>query len=188
MECWTTQHWSSSLPLIAKVRKMCYPPSMAHTPESRARDMAKRNKRREDWFKENGPCVRCGSVDRLELDHVDPSIKEKTWHHALWSWRQEKREAELAKCQALCYSCHKAKHAAQYTVAHGASGYLSRKCRCEICVEWKRQALRRETRRQGRKFREPRARQTVSHPTANGAIVGNTGATGSDSQALGQSI
>lgn len=63
-------------------------------------------KRREKWFIENGPCVKCGSWDRLELDHIDPSTKVS---HLVFSWGDSKRLDELSKCQALCHICHKKK-------------------------------------------------------------------------------
>jgi 5-methylcytosine-specific restriction endonuclease McrA len=65
-------------------------------------------KRRADYFADKA-CVKCGSKDRLELDHIDPA--EKT-HHAIWTWSEERRLAEIAKCQVLCYKCHKEKTAA----------------------------------------------------------------------------
>jgi hypothetical protein len=63
-------------------------------------------RRRQDWFQKNGPCRRCGSWLDLELDHIDPTKKVT---HRVWSWKKEKREAELRKCQVLCYECHKKK-------------------------------------------------------------------------------
>jgi hypothetical protein len=42
------------------------------------------------------------------MDHVDPATKE---HHSIWSWRKDRREIELAKCQVLCFECHKQKSA-----------------------------------------------------------------------------
>ena len=65
-----------------------------------------RERRRSEWFAANGPCACCGSWDDLELDHVDPATKV---HHAVWTWGDRRREAELAKCQALCHGCHLAK-------------------------------------------------------------------------------
>lgn len=53
-----------------------------------------------------GECVMCGSVERLEIDHIDPSTKSfslaKGWGKP-WAVILE----ELAKCQLLCYECHK---------------------------------------------------------------------------------
>lgn len=58
---------------------------------------------RWDWLAKNGPCRQCGSSERLEVDHIDPSLKVS---HAVWSWSKPRREAELAKCQVLCHDCH----------------------------------------------------------------------------------
>lgn len=60
-------------------------------------------KRRIAWFAENGPCVDCGSWENLELDHDDPETKVD---HAVWSWSDTRRAAELAKCKPRCHSCH----------------------------------------------------------------------------------
>lgn len=62
-------------------------------------------KRRQEWFADKA-CIRCGSRNALELDHIDPSIKVT---HKVWSWTKARRDMELAKCQALCHACHKAK-------------------------------------------------------------------------------
>ena len=62
-------------------------------------------RRRAEWFKDK-KCAKCGSTDRLEIDHIDPKTKVS---HAVWSWAKERRDAELAKCQVLCYEHHKQK-------------------------------------------------------------------------------
>jgi hypothetical protein len=59
-------------------------------------------RRRAEWFKDK-KCVKCGSTDRLEIDHIDPKTKVS---HTVWSWAKTRREAELAKCQVLCYEHH----------------------------------------------------------------------------------
>jgi 5-methylcytosine-specific restriction endonuclease McrA len=66
--------------------------------------------RRRAWFADHGPCQRCGSRRHLEVDHIDPATKVS---HSVWQWRQERREAELAKCQVLCRTCHHFKTATQ---------------------------------------------------------------------------
>ncbi len=63
-------------------------------------------KRREQWFAENGPCAKCGGSERLEIDHRDRADKVD---HKVWSWTEEKRNAELKKCQVLCHECHRVK-------------------------------------------------------------------------------
>lgn len=62
-------------------------------------------KRRAEFFF-GKYCVVCGSTDKLELDHIDPTTKV---HHAIWSWSETRRAAELIKCQILCNEHHKLK-------------------------------------------------------------------------------
>jgi hypothetical protein len=67
-------------------------------------------KRRRSWIRANGPCARCGSIRKLEVDHVDPETKEYE-AASIWSLSVEKRTTELAKCQVLCRRCHAQKSA-----------------------------------------------------------------------------
>ena len=83
---------------------------MPHTPETRAREMAKRQRIRQEWFSVNGPCQECASTENLELDHIVPGYKVA---HTVWSWTPARRAAELAKCQALCRTCHRRKTSAE---------------------------------------------------------------------------
>src|SRR5574343_493641 len=50
-------------------------------------------------------CEKCGSKEKLELDHIDPSTKifniSSKIHH-----RFIKIVSELQKCQLLCQKCH----------------------------------------------------------------------------------
>ena len=91
--------------------------------------------RRAAYF-EDKSCVRCGSVEELRLDHIDP--KEKV-SHRIWSWKKERREAELAKCQVLCEPCHKEKTREDLlAAAENRCGTLAKykgpyKCRCVAC-------------------------------------------------------
>lgn len=66
-------------------------------------------RRRRATFFDGKVCAACGGVDQLELDHVDRTTKLHKGHHAIWSWSQARREAELAKCQVLCRACHREK-------------------------------------------------------------------------------
>lgn len=93
--------------------------------------------RRNTWFQVNGPCVKCGSWENLELDHINPKLKVT---HRIWSWSQSKREVELSKCQVLCKICHKEKTSNEKRERysknwkHGTlTGYYNRKCRCDSC-------------------------------------------------------
>lgn len=87
-------------------------------------------KRRADFFMGKS-CVICGSVDGLQLDHINRF--EKT-SHRIWSWAESKRLAEISKCQVLCTECHKVKTSSEVwkPITHNDSGY-SRGCRCELC-------------------------------------------------------
>lgn len=82
-------------------------------------------------------CVRCDSVERLRLDHVDPTQKVS---HRIWSWSVARREVELAKCQVLCDPCHKIKTKEQFPitngrelVSHGNYWMYQKGCRCPAC-------------------------------------------------------
>lgn len=92
--------------------------------------------RRNDWIEsQGGCCAECGSVENLEVDHIDPSKKTRE-PRDIWSRTASVREAELALCQVLCAECHKAKTAAEQSHEdfHGTSaGYDKRKCRCDKC-------------------------------------------------------
>lgn len=87
--------------------------------------------RRAAFFQDK-KCVECGSIEDLELDHVDPSTKVS---HRIWTWSEVRRNEELAKCQILCRSCHQKKTAQEnQTAQHGTDTmYSIYKCRCEDC-------------------------------------------------------
>ena len=91
-------------------------------------------KRREEYFKDK--CCSCGSVDQLELDHIDPTRKVS---HRIWSWSNARREAELAKCQPLCSACHLKKTIkSKLSTTHGTQQmYQKYKCRCDECKQYK---------------------------------------------------
>lgn len=88
-----------------------------------------------------GVCASCGSVERLEFDHIDPATKQIDISTAImvacWSW--VRLVAELDKCQLLCHDCHHSKTLAaeEYgkVAGHGTYWrYRKWKCRCEPCV------------------------------------------------------
>lgn len=92
-------------------------------------------RRREELLRENGPCKKCGSWDRLEVDHINPEQKVS---HRIWRWKAETRLAELKKCQPLCYECHKKKSAEEKSrpAEHGTASCYRRGCRCEVCRKY----------------------------------------------------
>jgi 5-methylcytosine-specific restriction endonuclease McrA len=98
-------------------------------------------KRRSDYFYDKH-CVRCGSTEKLELDHVDPAQKIE---HRIWSWTKVRRESEIAKCQVLCQTCHSQKSIEQLPITsgiipyrHGTSRMYRRGCKCGLCKLWKK--------------------------------------------------
>lgn len=119
-------------------------------------------KRRAKWLADNGPCARCGSAERLEVDHIDPKSKVD---HKVWTWSTSRMLKELSKCQVLCYVCHKAKHAAP----HGSqSMYRHHACRCIECRAWNAAATR--TVRERRRLIDPyyRRKRPSSTPNSTG--------------------
>lgn len=86
-------------------------------------------KRRRAWLADKC-CVRCGAIEDLQVHHIDPALKIS---HNVWSWKEEKRLVELAKCEVLCGGCHRALHC-NARKKHSLSRYLAG-CRCETCKE-----------------------------------------------------
>jgi hypothetical protein len=83
-------------------------------------------RRRREWM-EGKSCEWCRSSERLEIDHIDPELKAS---NRIWSWSKPRRDAELAKCRVLCYSCHKKRH----QCGHGTRRrYSVLGCRCVEC-------------------------------------------------------
>lgn len=93
-----------------------------------------------------GTCMRCGSVNDLEFDHIDPSTKVMVISK-MWTSSREKFMEELKKCQLLCHSCHLEKSRKEGSLFHPwnrgkkthGPAYISHKCRCDICKQWQRE-------------------------------------------------
>lgn len=83
-----------------------------------------------------GQCVKCGSKERLEIDHKDPNSKviELTDSHSEQLYKEE-----LVKCQLLCRKCHEdksIKEKGHNRAQHGTiTMYTHHKCRCIECSE-----------------------------------------------------
>jgi 5-methylcytosine-specific restriction endonuclease McrA len=103
--------------------------------------------RRAEYFLEKW-CAHCGSIEDLELDHIDPETKEYP-PASLWSMSDgnPKKIAELAKCQVLCEPCHLIKTLAAYPDrVHGTDAMWRKEgCRCPECKEYVR-ALKEQSR------------------------------------------
>lgn len=92
-------------------------------------------KRRAEWLAIHGPCVLCGSNERLEVDHIDRRSKVD---HRVWSWSKKRREDELAKCQILCKKCHISKTIKDFGWHKcGTLSQYDRGCRCRTCTDVK---------------------------------------------------
>jgi hypothetical protein len=113
-----------------------YDHSMGYKDKERQREFQRTwiAERKAEFFK-GKRCVRCDSADRLELDHVDPTIKVS---HSVWSWSESRRTVELLKCQVLCHTCHweKTKDDFGWRLEHGTVvGYKNYACRCARCTK-----------------------------------------------------
>jgi hypothetical protein len=73
-------------------------------------------RRHDEWVRENGPCIDCGTWEKLTVDHADAAEKVS---HRIWSWSKVRRDAELAKCVVRCWPCHLVKTAASGECARG---------------------------------------------------------------------
>jgi hypothetical protein len=99
-------------------------------------------------------CVRCGSTENLQIDHIDYR-KKKMDVGRLWPLSElGKVFVELQKCQVLCDPCHRKKTAAENVdrerdpYKHGTwYAYQKIGCRCEQCLEIR--ILRNGERRKG---------------------------------------
>lgn len=85
-----------------------------------------------------GCCVKCGTVDKLQFDHIAGDRRDKKhlisqmltadWDEVL---------SEVRKCQLLCIRCHTAKSVLERgnkPAQHGTIGmYANKGCRCLSC-------------------------------------------------------
>lgn len=104
-------------------------------------------KRRAAYFADKS-CVLCGSIQNLELDHIDPLTKDPKLKSgtSLWSWSRERRENEISKCQVLCQSCHLDKTIREDSIRrpllHGNAGMAKKGCKCDLCQAYIRDSKR----------------------------------------------
>lgn len=87
-----------------------------------------------------GQCVKCGSTENLQFDHVDPSTKSFNVSEG-WARKWFLVVEEINKCQLLCFSCHRKKTLKDCNQqdARKSHGTLSsyRYCKCSLCREAK---------------------------------------------------
>lgn len=82
-----------------------------------------------------GKCVNCGSIENLEFDHVnqDPDPRTRRGRGSIWTFSEERFQAELAKCQLLCRDCHKQKTLNEISAPHGGGLSGKKNCTCTLC-------------------------------------------------------
>jgi hypothetical protein len=79
-------------------------------------------------------CAACGSVEELEIDHIDRATKIINIAKIILA-KNEKLFAELVKCQALCPEHHGEKTSQEMGVPHGGGARGKRGCPCDLCKE-----------------------------------------------------
>lgn len=122
--------------------------------------MLKRYHKRRKLMVEHlgGECFECGSMEALEVDHVDRA--KKTMDVSRMAFVSEERMfEELNGCQLLCRSCHALKSIKDTgkKVARGNHGTIStyRYCKCDECRRANTEHCRKK-REERRELRGPR--------------------------------
>lgn len=84
-----------------------------------------------------GKCIKCASIENLQVDHIDPT---KKLFNISYRCSLNQIKDELKKCQLLCKNCHKIKTIKERPgFTHGtAYGWMRKKCSCSICFGAKR--------------------------------------------------
>ena len=108
-----------------------------------------------------GKCAKCGSKQRLEIDHKDNKDKALAFAKRLHTAPAAVVERELKKSQLLCRPCHSLKSifdAGNKPARHGgATMYTHHQCRCDTCREGNAKRYR------DRKLRTGRVRAEKNH-------------------------
>lgn len=100
---------------------------------------------RSEWIdKLGGRCIGCGTDQELQFDHDD--AKSKTYEiGTIIKSGHDKLANEMAKCVLRCRPCHIEKSRREgdlNTVEHGGGAKGKRNCKCDPCMEKKREYMR----------------------------------------------
>lgn len=80
------------------------------------KQLKQRQERREFLYEKLGnSCSVCGSTEKLEFDHINPSMKKG--RQSFLSMGIETIKSQIDNIQVLCHNCHKAKSTAQKNAA-----------------------------------------------------------------------
>jgi len=96
-------------------------------------------RKRRAKYLDGAVCKWCGSDEKINIHHVDPTTKV---HHAIWSWAEPRIVEELSKCITICEECHVTHHAEE-RIVHGSLARYQAGCRCEACRSAKSEENRR---------------------------------------------
>lgn len=102
------------------------------------REYARKRRRRALEYL-GGECVKCGTKNSLEIDHINRADKLYEIKNLLFkSWPVQ--VGELDKCQILCKEHHRAKTSEESRgFTHGTIyGWMKIKCDCATCYKAKR--------------------------------------------------
>lgn len=107
---------------------------MPSSTEAQQRYLQNRRKRALAYLGE--VCVKCGTSEDLQFDHIDPVSKAMDIANAIakhWSW--SRLVVELGKCQLLCGPHHREKSRLENpsVVPHGGGASGKRNCPCGPC-------------------------------------------------------
>ena len=105
----------------------------------RTYQLARYHKRRRFMVKHLGEkCVKCGSVEDLEIDHIE-NLHDKIPISKFWGIALDRLLVELEGCQLLCGGCHTEKSVKERGHRRGFRHgtlycYKRGGCRCDLCV------------------------------------------------------
>jgi hypothetical protein len=87
-----------------------------------------------------GRCVRCGTTENLQFDHVDGSVKAANISE-ITNWSLPRFLEEVDKCQLLCGpgsgGCHQDKTTEDLYETICSTGEGRWKCSCGYCQMWR---------------------------------------------------